>query len=629
MPKITLLHRLRYFFDNTMSRGSVALIGWLFLVSMVLLLGLTVLVVLLRLLPDQPFMEVFWTSVMHALDPGLVGDDQGSWIFRLSMFVIALVGLFLVSVLIGVINTGIEGKLDDLRKGRSFIVEEGHTIILGWGPQVFSIISELVIANQNQRRSCIAILADHDKVEMEDEIRNRVGNTRRTQIVCRTGNPIDLTDLEIVNPHAARSIIIPAPDVEDPDTHVIKTILAIVNNPNRHASPYHIVAEIRSAANLGVARMVGKDEVELVLTDDLISRITVQASLQSGLSVVYTELMDFGGDEIYFHSEPGLVGVTYGEALNRYPDSALIGLRFPDGRLAINPSMDTRIEAGAQVIAISEDDDTIRLDPQTARQLHEEAIRAPDYVTIIPVRILVLGWNRRTPAVINELDQYLHKGSLISVVAGAEDAAGRIARECGELRNARVEFQPGDITSRRLLDSLNLPSYQHVILLSDSDDFEPQQADARTLVTLLHLRDIANRTHAGYSIASEMLELQNRDLALVTRADDFIVSSKLVSLMLSQISENKQLVGVFSTLFTSEGSELYLKPADDYVRPGIEVNFYTVVEAARRKGQTAIGYRIRSQADDPARMYGVRINPVKSEPVTFRAEDRIIVIADS
>jgi len=91
------------------------------------------------------------------------------------------------------LTTGISGRLDSLRKGRSLVVENGHTVILGWSPQIFTVLSELVIANQNQRRSAIAILADRDKVEMEDEIRARLGNTGTTRIICRTGNPIDLS----------------------------------------------------------------------------------------------------------------------------------------------------------------------------------------------------------------------------------------------------------------------------------------------------------------------------------------------------------------------------------------------------------------------------------------------------
>ena len=39
-----------------------------------------------------------------------------------------------------------------------------------------------------------------------------------------------------------------------------------------------------------------------------------------------------------------------------------------------------------------------------------------------------------------------------------------------------------------------------------------------------------------------MRDINNRSLAEVTQADDFIVSDKLVSLMLAQVSENKKLM---------------------------------------------------------------------------------------
>ncbi|PWS46162.1 hypothetical protein DLE01_35675, partial [Streptomyces sp. FT05W] len=41
----------------------------------------------------------------------------------------------------------------ELRKGRSQLIEHGHTIVLGWSDQVFTVVSELVEANQSERRS--------------------------------------------------------------------------------------------------------------------------------------------------------------------------------------------------------------------------------------------------------------------------------------------------------------------------------------------------------------------------------------------------------------------------------------------------------------------------------------------
>ena len=72
------------------------------------------------------------------------------------------------------INTGLEGKLDELRKGRSLVLEQDHTIIFNWSPSIFDVISELVIANESRRKPRIVVMADRDKVEMEDEIAAKV-----------------------------------------------------------------------------------------------------------------------------------------------------------------------------------------------------------------------------------------------------------------------------------------------------------------------------------------------------------------------------------------------------------------------------------------------------------------------
>ena len=58
-----------------------------------------------------------------------------------------------------------------------------------------------------------------------------------------------------------------------------------------------------------------------------------------------------------------------------------------------------------------------------------------------------------------------------------------------------------------------------------------QEADAKTLICLLHLRDISNKTGKSLSIVSEMLDNKNRVLAEVTKADDYIVSDRLISLI--------------------------------------------------------------------------------------------------
>jgi hypothetical protein len=98
--------------------------------------------------------------------------------------------------------------------------------------------------------------------------------------------------------------------------------------------------------------------------------------------------------------------------------------------------------------------------------------------------------------------------------------------------------------------------------------------------------------------------------------------------MMSQLSENAELFDVFTDIFDPEGAEIYLKPASDYVVVGEPVNFYTVVEAARRRGETTLGYRLVSEAKDADKAYGVHTNPKKSTQVVFTSADKVIVIAE-
>ena len=629
MRTITPADRLRYWFDNTISRGPLALIGWLLALIAALVLTSSLLVYATGIAPEiggrKPgFFETLWLNLMRTIDPGNVGGDEGSWQYLLAMLAVTASGILVFSTLIGVIFTGIDNKLTELRKGRSFVVEREHTIIFGWSSEIFSVIAELVVANESRRGACIAVLADKDKVEMEDEIRERVSNTGNTRVVCRTGDPIDVDDIEIVNPHDARSIIVLSPEDDEADSQVIKTILALTNNPERREDPYHIVSRIRKQENLGVARMVGRSEVELVPVDDLIARITAQTCRQSGLSIVYTDLLDFGGDEIYFSHEPGLAGRTFGEALLAYDRSSIIGLRRKDGRIKLNPTMDTEISPEDAVILIAEDDSAIPNPENSHPEVEFGAIREHRPRQQEPERTLILGWNDRAPTIIAQLDGYVPSGSEVTVVS--HDAQGSLAYD---LRHQTVDFRAGNTTDRPTLDGLDVPSYDHVIVLGYADELDHEEADSRTLVTLLHLREIADQNGQSFSIVSEMLDDRNRELAQITRADDFIVSDRLVSLMMCQVSENKELSSVFEDLIDPDGSELYLKPADEYVKPGASLTFYTVVEAARRRGEVAVGYRVKAETGDPDKSYGVHLNPDKAQRVTFTEDDRVIVLAES
>jgi voltage-gated potassium channel Kch len=630
-PKVSWSDRLRYWIDNTFSRGTIALIVWLGILSLVIILSAAAVLTITGFnqegISDRlTFGEAVWGALMRTFDAGTMGADTG-WGFRWVMLFVTIGGILIISTLIGVLTAGVEGKLDELRKGRSRVIEAGHTVILGWSEQVFTLLSELVLANENQKNSCIVVLADKDKVEMEDAIRDRLGQTGKTRIVCRTGVPIEMGDLNIAGLDSARSIVILSPESEDADAEVIKTALAITRRTDRRSQPYHIVAELTNPKNAAVARVVGGDEVEWVLVGDLVARIIAQACRQSGLSVVYSELLDFGGDEIYFTHQAELVGRTYAEALDSYEKNTVMGLAFGGGAVQLNPPMDTVLGAEDWLVVIAADDDQIFYQPNQAA-VQTEQIADHHAGSACAESTLVLGWNWRGPTILRELDHYVAADSRALVVAECAGVEDQVRETAAGLKNLIVSARQGEHTDRATLEGLGLGGFDHVILLSYLAEMSAQQADSRTLITLLHLRDIADRQNLRFSVTSEMLDVRNRNLAEVARADDFIVSGRLISLMLAQISENKLLSAVFADLFDPEGSEVYLKPVEEYIKLGRPADFYTLVAAACLCGETAIGYRQAALANNAGKAYGVVLNPAKSAAVDFQPGDKIIVLAD-
>lgn len=629
MKTFTLRQRLRYAFDNTLSKGTPALIAWLAVLTIAFLALTAVLLVLFGAVPPGEngaklsFPELMWHNLMRTLDSGTMGGDTGSAVYLLMMLVVTLGGVFIVGTLIGLISNGVGNQIDELRKGRSVVAETDHVVILGWNDRIFTIVGELILGNEHRKRNVIAIMADRDKVSMDDEVRERIADTKTTRIVCRRGNPIDLGDLKIANFNAARAIIVLSPEGDDPDAEVIKTILAVTNHPERRQEKFHIVAEIRERRNMEPARLVGRDEAQLIETGETIARVVAQTCRQTGLSGVYTELLDYGGDEIYFKRDAVLDNLSFADALFASDTSSVIGVKTAEGIVQLNPPMERVFARGDEAIVIAADAASIRFDKH-APSLDPSLLVEKRAVVPSPEKTLLLGWSSRAPIIIRELDNYVGPDSLMTVVADSPSIEEAIEAVRPLLARQRLEFCRGDSSDRATIESVNPEQYQHIIVLCYSDDLPVQKADAKTLVTLLHLRDIEAKSGENrYSIVSEMLDVRNRELAEVTQADDFIVSENLTSLLVAQVTENRDLRAVFDDVFDADGSEIYLRPASEYVVLGKPMTFWHVVESARRRGEVAIGYRQAGGNGD-----GVRVNPPKSASVSFGAEDRVIVVAE-
>ena len=440
--------RLRYMFDNSMSSGTPALVAWLIAATLLLIIVFSVILAITGMNNDGtdrgPVANLFY-NLLHALDPGTVGGDSGTWPYLLTMLALTLGGLFIVSALIGVLASGIDSKLADLRRGRSIVLEEEHTVILGWSESIFTIISELTLANESRKDPVIVILADRDKVDMEEELKVKVPERRGTKIICRSGSPMDLDDLRLSSHDTARSVILLAPDSDDPDSEVIKTLLALT-----HAGTDgpRIVAEIQDPSNLEAAALVGKGRTTLLDIRETVAKLVVQTSRQSGAAAVYTELFDYSGDEFYFFEEHGLAGSTYAEAQQAFEAASVVGI--VDGATSkLNPPADTVLTADQTLIVVVEDDSALEGQSRSMTEPALNKLGQQSSTEARPTQALLIGWNDRAPIVLRELDRYAPPGSTLTVLTAFGDPVRAVLREpCGH-GGQGVDDQPGGARGAR------------------------------------------------------------------------------------------------------------------------------------------------------------------------------------
>ncbi|HUR81838.1 MAG TPA: potassium transporter TrkA, partial [Thermoanaerobaculia bacterium] len=113
MKTFTLRQRMRYAFDNTLSKGTPALIAWLAILTIAFLGVASVLLVLIGAAPKAEggaalsFPELMWHNLMRTLDAGTMGGDTGSAGYLLMMLIVTLGGVFIVGTLIGLISNGV------------------------------------------------------------------------------------------------------------------------------------------------------------------------------------------------------------------------------------------------------------------------------------------------------------------------------------------------------------------------------------------------------------------------------------------------------------------------------------------------------------------------------------------
>ncbi|WP_414585944.1 CASTOR/POLLUX-related putative ion channel [Scytonema sp. PCC 10023] len=647
--RVSWQKRLQYNFDNFMSKGGFSV----FLALLSLFFGAFVIMTIARYISELLFPnenlenspDLYWDVFVQLIGLRDTGDNA-NFATKFVGVITIFVGLVLFSSLVAFITQQFESRLQLLRKGKSPVVEENHTLILGFTDRIIDILRELVFANESVADAVVVILSQQDKEEMDDFLRNNLGELKTTRVVTRNGLTTNLNDLNKVGVKVAKSVIIlndaKASDPEESktlaDARVVKAILAVVAANEEDSLP-PIVVELHSQQYRRLAENIAPGAVTTLNEADILARILVQTSRSVGLASVYLNLVGFEGNEFYFYRpEKGWQSLSFGELPFHFLNGTPIGVRHVDLRLTIKPSQNYQLAENDEVVILAEDDSTIQFHPQPVVQPKNFGY-GDDRKTLErkPEKHLIIGWNNKTPIILKEYAKYIVEGSQVNLVV--QDLTLEVQAEFDKIAqdylHIKMAVLQANLDSVEQLLHLKPYDYDSISILAGRGE-NAEEIDAKTLTILLELRQIFRdyTAQTGNKVTTELIaeiiDSEDTDLVIKAGVKDFLLTNQLVSKILAQVSQEPDVMSIYRDLFSVEGSELYIKPISLYfpTEQLAKLTFADCVKAAQKRDELCIGIKVNALAQDKEKNFGIDLVPSLDKQLNLTFNDALITLAE-
>lgn len=319
--------------------------------SLVLLLIFTIVILsslgITWLEPDFSFPDALWWSMVTLTTVGY-GDLYPKTLGgRLIAVVVMVAGIGLlttssITISATVTSVLINRKLKE-EKGMNSYQFERHIIFCEWNDRARAILLELRSATQT-KSTPIILIAEADNKPLED----------RNLFFIR-GNINDET-LNRANVSQASTVIILGDDRLEPSARDAKVVLSTLTVESLNPDTYTIV-ELTDERYLSHCERANADEI--IISSGLSSMLISQATLNHGVSKVFTELMSPGiGNHTKKISLPQtMVGIPFLSALNRTKKeqgSIIIAIEQKEtGEILCNPPEDYVLQQNDSLIVIT------------------------------------------------------------------------------------------------------------------------------------------------------------------------------------------------------------------------------------------------------------------------------------
>jgi Castor and Pollux, part of voltage-gated ion channel/Calcium-activated potassium channel slowpoke-like RCK domain len=645
----TFKRKLRYRFELFMNKGGSSIfltLFFIFIAAFVLIVGIRAIIVygFGYSMTEYNTIETFWDHIWYVFlqmtDPGNMFQDsyKGSGWIKVTTILSGIIGIIMLSALIAFITTELEKLLYKFRKGTGPILEENHTVILGWNHRVIGVIEELIIANESEKKEKIVILSSEEKEFMDDYISKNVNEFKTTTVITTNGNTASLNEFSRINIAEARSVIIMASSSDmatkfektDSDVNAMKSILAL-NALFKKDIKIPVIAEILLEENRGLLRMLNNKNIIALDNWDIMGKLLVQTSFSSGLQVVYNEILSFDLSEVYFFKDPNWEGVKFQNLPYHFPDGIPLGIKNEEG-VQLRPNKEYLMKEDDEILILAEDDSTIKFSKEKLFSPKEQSF------TLIRMekktkRVLILGWHSIGEIFVKESEEYLLKGSVFDVVIDkpSKEIIEIISKVDEEFQKIKVNIIDANPMSSENLEALDPFSYETILILAtDLSELSEDRSDSNTLLALLMLQKIEEESGnpKNTKIITQILNSANQQLMNQTRVNDFIISNRMITMILAQLSEEPGIKAFYDDIFQEDGSEIYLKPTHLYYDSfPMELKFADLIDIAQKRDEICLGIRYTKNSEKPEVNFGVNLNIAKDETINLEEEDFLIVLS--
>ena len=569
--KTTLHHRIQYLLKKQIEQSLLRQFSLLLCLIVMLTICFGLLFQSIGFTSDGT--SVFYMAFMSLLDPGTSYEvAHSNLIIQIAFNTLVLIGIVIFNgIVIGLVVSKVEEYLSKVKQGYGDVVEQGHTLILGWTSLAEQLIFEINNFSQYEihKKQTVVIVSEHIK-DVTDYLRKH--NFKYIDAIKRKGKIFSTETLNLVDLQEAKNVIISDEvngdklPIEYTGASVIKSCLAAQYCLQQNEAAPNCYFENSSVHSKLITKNKAMKNFIQFNSGKYSALLLTSMLFHKAYYDVVSELFDFADDEFHFISatNTAVVGRPFKEVLYSLQGCIPVGILNLNG-LNTSVSPDYIIRNKDQLLCLAESSETLSI------ALHQAATNIPEKLTLTnkirtknnslqieKQQIVIIGVNSRLPKLLDELALWNTDITIITSNKGQE-LGKKYIELFGTTHNSYA------FTIQQLSEASFQNCYGTIILTDEAyiQEHPSCSPDTDTLFKLLQITSTAPDNH----IILEIQDAEQEELFSTIEEANYIVSTKLLAKILNISLVYPKMLSFFEELMSLSGTTIDFATIDSLQLP--------------------------------------------------------------